>query len=348
MSRPDDSRGAAGNATSSSLDDRKLVPVPCHEWTMTITASQLTTLHTDRARQELARVIEQRARTNGRHATAWPGLDFVREEHPRTRTPAIQVPCLCIVARGQKRVYLGGEVFAYDPLHYLVMTMPLLVEGEVITANPAQPYLALRLHLKAEILSDLVLETKGDARRRGNGLPQRGIYVSSLSDALCGTVLRLIAALDDPTERRVLAPLAEREVLYRLLMGEQGERLRAAALRDSHAYRIAEVLRFLQTHYDQRLDIATIADVANMRPSTLHHTFKSVTNATPLQYLKQIRLHQARLLMLHEGLGVGEAAYRVGYRSDAQFSREYRRLFGVAPSRDVSLRREENSPTSHS
>ncbi|WP_435105914.1 AraC family transcriptional regulator [Arhodomonas sp. AD133] len=167
------------------------------------------------------------------------------------------------------------------------------------------------------------------------------IYASPLGETLHDAVCRLVAAVSDPTDRKVLAPMAEREVLYRLLMGEQGDRLREIALQDSHAHRVAGVVRFLQANHDRPLDIATIAQAANMSPSTLHHTFKAVTASSPLQFLKKIRLHQARLLMLHDGMGAGTAAHRVGYASEFQFSREYRRLFGAPPMRDVATLRAE-------
>jgi AraC-like DNA-binding protein len=243
------------------------------------------------------------------------------------------------VAQGRKRAYLGSEVFTYDPLHYLVAAVPLPIETEIVRACPDQPYLALRLRLRAATISEILLEMGDATGKLGNSAPERGIYTSPLGDALCGAVLRLIGALDDPADRRVLAPMAEREVLYHVLAGDQGKQLRAVALQDGRAHRISQVMRFLQSHFDQPLDIATIADLANMSPSTLHHTFRAVTNSSPLQYLKQIRLHQARLRMLHDGLGAGEAAHRVGYGSDSQFSREYRRLFGVPPGHDVAARR---------
>lgn len=311
---------------------------------MTILDSRPTGPTTGAPRLELARVIARAVPGNGLRATAWPGLDLVRHDLPHPRSPVVQEPCLCVVAQGRKRAYLGGEVFTYDPLHYLVVAVPLPLETEVVAASPDRPYLSLRLRLRAATIGELLLETGDAAVRRGTAAPRRGIYASPLSDALYGAVLRLVAALDDPTDRRVLAPMAEREVLYHLLVGEQGEQLRAVALRNSHADRITRVLRFLQTHYDRPLDIATVAAEANMSPSTLHHVFKEVTSSSPLQYLKRVRLHRARLLMLHDGLGAGEAARRVGYGSDSQFSREYRRLFGAPPRLDVAARRADAVP----
>jgi AraC-like DNA-binding protein len=306
---------------------------------MTTLGSQMT----GPARADFARWIEQRVPVNGFQATAWPGLELMREDRPFIRVPIVYEPSVCIVAQGRKRIYLGSEVYTYDPLHYLVVAVPLPIEAEVVEASPDHPFLGIRLRLQAATISEVLLKTGDTGRGRKEAL-RRGLYTSPLSDALHDAVLRLVGALDDPTDRRVLAPMAEHELLYHLLREEQGELLRAVALRDSHTHRIAQVMHFLQTHYDQPLDIATIAKVANMSPSTLHHTFKAVTNSSPLQYLKQIRLHQAQLLMLHDGLGAGEAAYRVGYGSDSQFSREYRRLFGVPPSLDVAARRADAIP----
>jgi AraC-like DNA-binding protein len=305
---------------------------------MTMLDSQVTAPLAGSAQHALAlaRALARRAPAAGRHETGWPGLVVMREDHPNARVSGVLEPCVFIVAQGRKRAYLGSETFNYDPLHYLVVAVPLPIESQVVEASPDQPYLSLGLRLQAATISELLLETGDATGRRGNGPPPRGLYVSPLGDALSSAVLRLVAALDDPTDRRVLAPMAEREVLYHLLVGEQGDRLRAVALRDTQAHRIARVLHFLQTHYDQPLDIATIADVAHMSPSTLHHTFRAVTNSSPLQYLKKIRLHQARVLMLSDGLGAGEAARRVGYGSDSQFSREYRRLFGAPPTLDVA------------
>ncbi|HYH11924.1 MAG TPA: AraC family transcriptional regulator [Thermomicrobiales bacterium] len=296
---------------------------------------EATPPRTDRTRYDLAAAIAARAHSAGVHPTAWPGLDFVREDHPRARGPVVLEPCVCFVVQGCKRAFLGSEVFTYDPLRYLNVAVPVLVETEIVTASPEHPYLAVRLRLQPAIVSDLLLELGDDLWRQAPDAPQRGIYTSSMDDGLHGAVHRLVESINDPADRRVLAPLAEREVVYRLLMGEQGTRLRDAALRDSQTHRISQVIRYLHTHYDEPLDIATLADVANMSPSTLHHVFRAVTTTTPLQCLKQIRLYRARLLMLHDGLSVGEAAHRVGYGSPSQFSREYRRRFEIAPRDDI-------------
>lgn len=286
--------------------------------------------------EEFAGRLIRLAPAEGTHATAWPGLEVVRADGPQALTAEVYPPSFCVVAQGSKRTRLGGETFGYDPLHYLVLSVPLPVENEVVEASPERPFLGLRLRLRMAELGDLLLNADATADRRCNCGPRRGIYVSPVTDELYDAVLRLVTALEDPAGLKVLGPLAEREVLYRVLIGDQGERVREAVLNDSRSHRIAQVLQYLQENYTQPLDIAAIAEVANMSPSTLHHAFKDVTSTSPVQYLKKIRLHHARRLMLQEGLGVGEAAFKVGYVSQSQFSREYRRLFGTPPSRDVA------------
>lgn len=251
------------------------------------------------------------------------------------RTPLVYPPALCVVARGRKIAYLGGAVYRYDPLHYLALAVPLPLEAEIPVADPEEPFLALMLELDATTLSELLLELDDAPSGSGGPRAELGIWASPLTPALVDTLVRLLRALEDPAERRSVAPLVERELLYRLLVHEQGDVLRAVALADSRAHRVSRVLRFLQANYARALDIETIAAEAAMSPSTLHHVFKAVTADSPLQYLKKIRLHAARLRMLHDGLSATEAAYDVGYQSASQFSREFKRLFGRPPSVEV-------------
>jgi AraC-like DNA-binding protein len=300
----------------------------------------------------LVEALSRWAPAEGRHPSPWPGLGFVRASSPSARFPVVYEPCLCFVAQGSKRVFLGDRVYTFDPRNYLVLGMHLPAEAEIFQASPEEPYLSLALRIDGAELSDLLVALAADPAETsdiGDGeAPQAarrdapcGICVSRMNDRLTDALGRLLAALDDPLERRILAPLAIREILYHVLAGEQGSLLRAIALHDSRSQRIAQVLRYLRTHYEEPLDITTIARAARMSPSTLHHTFKEVTSVSPLQYLKQIRLHQARLLMLNDGLGSGEVAFRVGYGSASQFSREFKRLFGVPPTSSAQSLREE-------
>jgi AraC-like DNA-binding protein len=165
---------------------------------------------------------------------------------------------------------------------------------------------------------------------------RRGIFVSPLDERLQGSVMRLLRALHHPLDPRILGRELLRETLYHVLTGEQGDVLRAVALANSRSHRLAGVLRRLQTQYEEPLDVATLAREAGMSPTTLHHQFRAMTATSPVQYLKTVRLHQALRLMLHEGLGAAQAAYRVGYASASQFSREFKRLFGASPRTEVA------------
>jgi AraC-like DNA-binding protein len=294
----------------------------------------------DILRDELVRRVErQAARDQGE---LWPRLACYRVTEPMPRTPLVYQPALCVVARGRKVAYLGSEAYTYDPLHYLALAVPLPLEAEIPDAGPDDPFLSLMLELDATTLSELLLELDDGSSGARGSRAELGIYRSPLSGELLEALVRFLRAVEDPTERRVVAPLAERELLYRLLVHEQGDVLRAVALADSRAHRVSRVLRFLQANYDRRLDIDTIAAEAAMSPSTLHHAFKEVTAESPMQYLKKIRLHNARRRMLHDGLSATQAAYDVGYNSASQFSREFRRLFGRPPSVDVREQRREH------
>lgn len=289
----------------------------------------------------LAELIGKWASAEGRTASAWPGLTFYRASRPSPRAPVVYEPSLFVVAQGRKRAFLGDRVYTYDPWQYLVLSVPLPVEGEIFEATPEEPYLSLSLAIETPMLTDLLLEMAAVEPRRAWRPPvQPGIFVSKMSGPLGAGVARLLHTLESPLDLKILAPLAVREILFHVLAGEQGDLLRSVAQNDSRSQRIAEVLRFLNSHYDEPLEIAAIAKAARMSPSTLHHTFKAVTSVSPLQYLKQIRLHQARLLMLQDGLNAGEVAHRVGYSSPSQFSREFKRFFGAPPLREVQRLRE--------
>jgi len=290
---------------------------------------------TTEPRQSLPLLLGRYAEGDGIHPGPWPGLDILRVSQPRPRMPVVYQPCVCVVAQGRKRAYLGDQIYDYDPFNYLVLSVPLPVEGEIVEASPEEPFLLFRLALDAADLSELLLELGEHTSHRNLGRAHRGIFASKLEDDLLAAVVRFLAALDDPGDRRVLAPLARREILYRLLTGEQGYLLRSFALGESRSHRVARVVRYIQENYDRSLDVAAMADVAHMSTSSLHHAFKEVTSVSPLQYLKQIRLHKARLLMVHDDVGAGEAAHRVGYGSPSQFSREFKRLFGAPPAREV-------------
>ncbi len=277
----------------------------------------------------------------GLNASPWPGLSIFRANDSAARIPVVYEPCICVVAQGRKRVHLGGEVFNYDPLHYLVVGVPLPVEAEIVEASAAVPFLSLRLDIDVATLSELLLDAEPPPCPDEAA---RAIYASAMNESLAGVVNRLLRSLHDAADRHVLAPLAVREFLYRVLTGAQGERLRAVALRDSRAARIAAVLRYMRDNFNRPLSVDELAERAAMSTSAFHQNFKSTTSLPPLQYLKMIRLHQARQLMLQDDLSAGEAAYSVGYNSPSQFTREFKRFFGAPPLRERKRLRSVSAP----
>lgn len=285
-----------------------------------------------RVRRTLLGELERFALKEGANQSAWPGLSIFRADDRAARIPVVYDPCICFVGHGRKRVHLAGRDYTYDPLHYLVVGVPLPVEAEIIDAGADSPFLSLRLDVDVPVLSELLMDAKHVSEP--DEAP-RAIYASPMNANLSDAVIRLLKSLHDENDARVLAPLAVREVLYHILAGEQGERLRAVALRDSRAHRINAVLRYMRDNYRRPLNVDELARQAHMSTSTFHHNFKSVTSISPLQYLKKIRLHQARFLMLHDGANAGEAADAVGYNSPSQFTREFKRLFGTPPTQEV-------------
>ncbi len=300
------------------------------------------------AQKTLVELIERQVTEDGRVASKWPGLSFYRTSRPAPPQPVVYKPCLCLVAQGSKRAHLGDRVYVYDSMRYLVLSVPLPVKAGVTEASPEKPFLSLVFEIDTSTISELLLEVAehdaspnpGAGARGVSGIGVSGMYVSRIDEDLTGAVIRLLQVLDDPTDLSVLGPQYSREILYRVLRGEQGHLLRTAALAASRSHQVAQVIRFMEAHYEQPLDIPTLAREAGMSTSSLHHTFKDVTSMSPLQYLKQIRLHRARLMMLEQGSGAGEAAYQVGYGSPSQFSREFKRLFGQSPRQEVQQFRE--------
>ena len=294
----------------------------------------VTQPHVETQRQELARLIAQFCPADGVVETAVPNLALFRAAKPSPITHTLYRPALCIMAQGQKKVRLEDEVYCYDPLHYLVTSVTLPVKGEVTLASPEAPYLSLRLDIAPGELGSLLASAGplGVPNRSGG----RGLHVDPIDAPLLDAVLRLLRLLETPRDIAMLAPLVQREILYRLLQSPQGQLLRDIATADSQAHRVNRAIEWLNRHFDEPLRIDELARVANLSTSTLHHRFKAVTAMSPLQYQKQLRLQEARRLMLCENLDVSSAGYKVGYESPSQFSREYSRLFGEPPVRDLA------------
>lgn len=280
----------------------------------------------------LARTLERRTGADGEHPTQIPALRFYRQSKPTEPTAALYEPSLCVVLQGRKRALLGREVYSYDPAHYLVVSADLAMLAEVTHASAREPYLCVRVDLDPALAGELLASLPP----RPEAPPSRALAVTTIDAPLLDAVARLVALLDDPVHIPVLAPLVLREISYRLLTGEEGARLQQIVATGGHARRIANALRWLKGNFAEPLRIEDLARRVGMSPSTFHHHFKTVTGMSPVQYQKHLRLHEARRLLLAEHLDAGEASYRVGYESPSQFSREYRRLFGAPPRRDVA------------
>lgn len=248
--------------------------------------------------------------------------------------PALYEPGLVIVLQGRKKVELGDDTLFYDPLHFLLVSMTMLPRGQVIEATPDKPYLCVRVSCDTQTLADLMLEV-GPASSDAPIGEQSGLNVAPVSEPLLGATLRLMQLLDSPQDQRVLAPLLQREIFYRVLTGPLGPRLRTLAQQDSATRRLSRAIDELNRRFHEPISIDELAAVAHMSASTLHQRFKQLTSFSPMQYQKQLRLQHARRLMLAEGLDAASAAHQVGYESASQFSREYRRLFGTPPRADI-------------
>jgi AraC-like DNA-binding protein len=288
-------------------------------------------------RDELTERIAEAIRQDG---TIEPltGLHFNRASSPAECIHSISIPAFCVIAQGSKEVFLGSDRYQYDPMHYLLATVELPIVSQILEASQAQPYLSLRLDLDPTLVGSVMVEAGHPSLH--SRAEVKAINVSPLDANLLDAVVRLIRLLDSPTEALILAPLIKREIIYRLLMGAQGARLRQIAVLGGSTHHIARAVDRLRKDFDQPLRIESIARELGMSVSGFHHHFKSVTAMSPLQFQKQLRLQEARRLMLGQNLDATTAAYRVGYDDSSHFNREYKRLFGAPPMRDVERLRE--------
>ncbi|TDW91920.1 AraC family transcriptional regulator [Kribbella sp. VKM Ac-2566] len=248
---------------------------------------------------------------------------------PTAPTSSLASPTFALVAQGRKRLALGEQVFEYGAGDYLVVSVDLPVTGHFVEASPTAPCLGVGLELKPEVIAELLL----DAAEKPGG-PVRGLTVSRASTELVDAVIRLLRLVDEPEDAPVLAPLVQREILWRLLRSPQGAAVRDIGLADSSLSHVARVIRWIRDHYTEPFRVEDLASMAGMSTSAFHRHFRTVTELTPIQYQKKIRLQEARLRVVGLGEDVTSAGYAVGYDSPSQFSREYRREFGTPPSRD--------------
>ena len=283
---------------------------------------------------ELKAAIAQFATVNGIQATAISGLNLIRLAHPSNAVPGVATPSLCIVAQGRKRVVAGDRVLSYDAENFLVITVDTPTVGQVVEASPEAPYLCIKLDLDPAEIAALLIDVGSLAAAAGDAEPS--LAVSRVTDDLLDPAIRLVRLLGRPADIPVLAPMIRREIIYRLLQTDQAIKLQQIAVAESRLQQVNRAIGWIKRNFSESFAIETLAAEARMSTSALHLHFKAVTAMSPLQYQKQIRLQEARRLMFTEAMDAATAGHRVGYDSPSQFSREYARLFGAPPVRDVA------------
>jgi AraC-like DNA-binding protein len=292
----------------------------------------------DDTQHRMVELLKRLTHQDGANPSVLDCVTLMRASVARPRTPVMYEPSIFIVCQGRKRGFLGDQVFVYDAQQYLVLSVPLPFECET-EASPEKPLLGISIRVDLTMVAELLMALN---ESRGSTISEpRGIYATQLDASLSGAVLRLLEALASPCDGRILGPSIVREILYRVLTGVQGDAIRAALAHQHQFGRIAKALRRIHVDYRAGLDVDTLASEAGMSLAVFHAHFKAVTSTSPMQYVKTTRLHHARLLIAHDGFNVSAAARQVGYESASQFSREFKRLFGLSPADELRRARAE-------
>lgn len=295
-------------------------------------------LRIEQALQQLTVLISRHAPTTGTHQTSIPSLSLMHATELSEPLESVYKPSICVVAQGAKMSILADESYRYDPSTYVVTSVDLPVISRVVEASPEVPYLSLKLSFDIDVILDLVQAM--DHPIAAPAHPTRGITLNRMSPDLLEAIVRFMKLLDNPDDISILAPLMVREILYRVLQGDQGALIHQFAMTGSHSHSIAQAIRWIVRQYDRPLEIEQLAKSVNLSTSAFHKHFKRVTAMSPLQYQKTVRLQSARHMMMTESILASDAAFRVGYESPSQFSREYARMYGRPPMLDIQeLRR---------
>lgn len=281
---------------------------------------------------ELVRQIEHHANTDGSHLTAIPTLHFTRTSYREGPVFDIQGPALCIIVQGEKRVLVGEDTYDYDPFHYLVVSLDLPYTGQIVQADEQCPLLCMSLEIEPEVICDIV-QNSGSSYDHNKS--SRGMFVGDITHPILDACCRLVSLLDTPQDIPSLSILIIREIFYRILQTEQGSCLKQIGISASHTSKIAEITSLMKRDFAKPMRMGELAQTANMSLSSLYRHFKEVTAMSPLQYQKQLRLQEARRLLLSSQITAADAGFLVGYESPSQFNREYARMFGLPPKRDA-------------
>jgi AraC-like DNA-binding protein len=287
--------------------------------------------------EELGALVSRFSNGGGINRTAIEGLNCIRLSERQMQLPSVYQPSLCVIVQGAKQVLLEDEIYRYEPPQFLAISVDLPLVGQVIEASAAKPYLCLAIDIDARTIADLISQSGDPSWSRGE--TSRGLFVGEMDRTLQESVLRLTRLLETPRDIAALAPLMLREFHYRVLTSPYGPAIAQMAIAGSNTHKIGQILRRIKTRIAEPIRVEDLASMANMSPSSFHQHFKAVTAMSPVQYQKRLRLTEARQILLAEQADAASAAYRVGYQSVSQFSREYARMFGAPPRRDIeSLR----------
>lgn len=282
---------------------------------------------------ELSGRLNQLLQTDGLHITEIPSLHMMRATATSEPIHSMYAPSLCFIVQGAKSAALGQEIYHYNPTTYLVTSVHLPIKSEITEASPEVPFIGLHLEFTPDQILDILQHS--DLTWPEESEPGSGIFVGKTTSQLLDALLRLVKLFDQPAEIPILAPLITREILFRVLQGEQGHLVKQFAVIGSQAHAIAKAIQLIHRDYSKPLRVEELAKEVNMAASSFHKHFKQVTALSPLQYQKRIRLQEARHLMISEKMGAADAAFQVGYESPSQFSREYARLYGLPPKSDL-------------
>lgn len=284
--------------------------------------------------KELVSLVDQFTDAEGVNASAIPGLSFYKITNTNSTMPAVYEPSLCIIVQGRKDVLLGNNLYSYGALEFLIASVNLPIIGTVVKASKDNPYFVIQIDIDLKQISELLIRMESSSV--ANGKTESGLFIGKVDRAMGDSVLRLIRLLETPEDLPVLAEYRLREVHYRLLRSEYGEEITQIALKGSPMQRISMAIQKLRGDYHLPVTVNELAGLADMSTSSFHVHFKAVTSMSPLQFQKSVRLMEARNLMISKHMDAASTAYRVGYESPSQFSREYARMFGNPPGRDIS------------
>lgn len=278
-------------------------------------------------------LIEARGGGQGRFETGMPGVNLVQSFQTIMPIPNMYRPSLCVVFKGAKEILFGETTLNYTEMECLVVSVEIPAIGRMVGTTPANPYLGVTIEFDSAILRDVMQQLASPPVPSTASSPC--VFVGKVDEPLAECLTRLVRLMQNAPAIPILFPAVMREIYYWLLAGPSGGEIAKLALPETHAERVARAITFVRDHFSELLRVEQLAEIARMSPSSFHHHFKTMTSMTPVQYQKQLRLLEARRLMLSNAVNVSEAAYQVGYESASQFSREYTRSFGVAPKRDV-------------